>query len=57
MTELKLLKMEPILPRSTLSTAAAGAAAGGGTCVTGCFDGSVFAGTGVDASGWGGHSI
>lgn len=59
MTELKLLRMDPILPRSTLSTDAAGAATGGVTCATGCSvatDGSDFAGTGVDTSGWVGRS-
>lgn len=51
MTELKLLRMEPILLRSTLSTAAAGAATGGVT------ERSVFAGTAEDTAGWAGRSI
>lgn len=53
MTELRLLRMEPILLRSTLSTAAAESAAGGGNCSTGCSvatDGFVFAGAGADTS-------
>jgi len=55
-TELKLLRMEPILPMSTLSRAAAGAAAGVATCKTGCSvaaDGLFFARIGVDTCGTG----
>lgn len=54
-TELKLFRMEPILPMSTLSRAAAEAAAIGGViCVAGCsvaFTGSLFEDTGLGASG------
>lgn len=53
MTELKLLRMDSILPRSTPFTLAAGAATGGVTCVTGgtaATDGSGLAGTGIDTS-------
>lgn len=53
MTELKLLRIEPILARSTLSKAAAEGTTGGVTCVIGCSvitDGSGFAGSGVDTS-------
>lgn len=58
MTELKLLRIELIFPRSTLSMATAGAATGGVTCEMGCSfttGGSVFAGIGADTSGWEGH--
>lgn len=60
MTELKLLRMEPILARSTLSTAAAESDTEGVNCATGCSvatGGSVFAGTGVDTSGLAGHLL
>lgn len=55
MTELKLLRMEPILLRSTLATAAAVAATGSVTSLKGCSvatDGSLVVETGADASGW-----
>lgn len=55
-TELKLLRMEPILFMSTLSRAAAGAAMGGEMCVMmGCSvatNGALFAGIGAGTSGW-----
>lgn len=55
-TELKLLRMEPILFMSTLSRAAAGAAMGGAICATvGCSvatNGTLFAGIGAGTSGW-----
>lgn len=53
MTELKLLRIEPILARSTLSKAAADGTTGDVTCVIGCSVitvGSGFAGSGVDTS-------
>lgn len=53
MTELRLLRMQPILLRSTLSTAAAESAAGGGNCSAGCSvatDAFVFAGARADTS-------
>lgn len=57
MTELKLLRIEPILLRSTPSAAAAGAATGGVTCLRGRSDGSLAAGTGPDTCGWAGLSV
>lgn len=60
MTELRLLRMEPILARSMLSTAAASDAAGAVNCAAGCSAaaaGSVLAGKGAEASGFGVHSI
>lgn len=60
MTEFKLLRMDPILLRSTPSTPAAGAASRGTACGTGCCDatdGSVFAETGMETSVWVGCSI
>lgn len=60
MTELRLLRMEPILARSMLSTAAA-SDTGAVSCVPGrrstATDGSVLAGKGAEASGFGAHSM
>ena len=53
MTELRLLRMEPILARSMPSTAAASEAAARSAAT----DGSLLAGKGAEASGFGAHSI
>lgn len=53
MTELKLLRIEPILPRSTPSTGPSGAASRGATCgtvISGTADDSVLSGGGADTS-------
>lgn len=60
MTELRLLRMEPILARSMPSTAAASDAGGAVNCAAGgsaAAAGSVLAGKGAEASGFGVHSI
>lgn len=65
MTELRLLRMEPILARSMPSTAAAASDTGAVKWPAGRSaaaapappGGSVVAGKGADASGFGGHSI
>lgn len=59
MTEFRLLRMEPILARSMLSTAAASGTeavnfVAGRSAAT---DGFVLAGKGAEASGFGAHSI
>lgn len=59
-TELRLLRMEPILARSMLSTGAAASDEEAVKCVTGCSvtpDGSVFAGNEVDTTGIEGRSF
>lgn len=60
MTELRLLRMEPILARSIASTAAAPSDTGAVSCATGrsaATDGSALAGNGADAPGFVGYSI